>query len=130
MSARAELSPRSSPSLLVALFLPLLSFPAFAQLSNKRLSLPPPRCANYRREGGEEGERILRVERSERSHSWATKILLLPDDERPPSLVPLPLDTESEPAEPPKDHRPNMVRSTVKVATTDGARRSAVRLRS
>jgi hypothetical protein len=29
---------RSSPSLLVALFLPLLSFPAFAQLSNKRLS--------------------------------------------------------------------------------------------
>ena len=40
MSARAALSPRSSPSLLVALFLPLLSFPAFAQLSNKRLSLP------------------------------------------------------------------------------------------
>ena len=39
MSARAALSPRSSPSLLVALFLPLLSFPAFAQLSNKRLSL-------------------------------------------------------------------------------------------
>ena len=39
MSARAALSPRSSPSLLVALFLPLLSFPAFAQLSNKRLCL-------------------------------------------------------------------------------------------
>ena len=39
VSARAALSPRSSPSLLVALFLPLLSFPAFAQLSNKRLSL-------------------------------------------------------------------------------------------
>jgi len=38
MSARAALSPRSSPSLLVALCLPLLSFPAFAQLSNKRLS--------------------------------------------------------------------------------------------
>jgi len=41
MSARAALSPRSSPSLLVALFLPLLSFPAFAQLGNKRLSLSP-----------------------------------------------------------------------------------------
>ena len=40
-SARPALSPRSSPSLLVALFLPLLSFPAFAQLSNKRLSPPP-----------------------------------------------------------------------------------------
>jgi len=39
MSARAALSPRSSPLLLVALLLPLLSFPAFAQLSNKRLSL-------------------------------------------------------------------------------------------
>ena len=39
MSARPALSPRSSHSLLVALFLPLLSFPAFAQLSNKRLSL-------------------------------------------------------------------------------------------
>ena len=38
MSARAALSPRSSPSLLVALLLLLLSFPAFAQLSNKRLS--------------------------------------------------------------------------------------------
>jgi len=38
MSALAALSPRSSPSLLVALLLPLLSFPAFAQLSNKRLS--------------------------------------------------------------------------------------------
>ena len=36
MSARAALSSRSSPSLLVALLLPLLSFPAFAQLSNKR----------------------------------------------------------------------------------------------
>ena len=33
-----RLSSRSSPSLLVALLLPLLSFPAFAQLSNKRLS--------------------------------------------------------------------------------------------
>jgi len=33
------MAPRSSPSLLVALFLPLLSFPAFAQLSNKRLCL-------------------------------------------------------------------------------------------
>jgi len=33
------LSSRSSPSLLVALLLPLLSFPAFAKLSNKRLSL-------------------------------------------------------------------------------------------
>ena len=31
-----------APSLLVALLLPLLSFPAFAQLSNKRLSLPAP----------------------------------------------------------------------------------------
>jgi len=31
--------PRSSPSLPVALLLPLLSFSAFAQLSNKRLSL-------------------------------------------------------------------------------------------
>jgi hypothetical protein len=52
MSARAALSPRSSPSLLVALFLPLLSFPAFAQLSNKRLSLSLSprivRCLVYR----------------------------------------------------------------------------------
>jgi len=40
MSARASLSSRSSPSLLVALLLPLLSFPAFAQPSNKRLSPP------------------------------------------------------------------------------------------
>jgi len=39
MSARAALSSRSSPSLLVASLLSLLSFPAFAQLSNKRLSL-------------------------------------------------------------------------------------------
>jgi hypothetical protein len=37
--ARAALSSRSSPSLLVASVLSLLSFPAFAQLSNKRLSL-------------------------------------------------------------------------------------------
>ena len=36
---RRRRSPRSSPSLLVALLLPLPSFPAFAQLSNKRLSL-------------------------------------------------------------------------------------------
>jgi len=39
MSARAALSSRSSPSLLVAFLLSLLSFWAFAQLSNKRLSL-------------------------------------------------------------------------------------------
>jgi len=39
MSARAALSSRSSPSLLVASLPSLLSFPAFAQLSNKRLSL-------------------------------------------------------------------------------------------
>ena len=39
MSARAALSSRSSPSLLVASLLSLLSFPAFAQLSNKRLFL-------------------------------------------------------------------------------------------
>jgi hypothetical protein len=39
MSARAALSSRLSPSLLVALLLPSLSFPAFAQLRNKRLSL-------------------------------------------------------------------------------------------
>jgi len=39
MSARAALSSRSSPSLLVALLLSALSFLAFAQLSNKRLSL-------------------------------------------------------------------------------------------
>ena len=39
MSARAALSSRSSPSLLVASLLSLLSFPAFAQLSNERLSL-------------------------------------------------------------------------------------------
>jgi len=41
MSARAALPSRSSPSLLVALLLPSLSFPAFAQLSNEHLSLPP-----------------------------------------------------------------------------------------
>jgi len=40
MSARAALSLGSSPSLLVASLPSLLSFPAFAQLSNKRLSLP------------------------------------------------------------------------------------------
>jgi len=42
MSARAALSSRSSPSLLVAFFLSSLSFPAFAQLSNKLLSLSTP----------------------------------------------------------------------------------------
>ena len=50
MSARAALSPRSSPSLLVALFLPLgflLSFPAFAQLRSKRLSLVLWRLSPY-----------------------------------------------------------------------------------
>jgi hypothetical protein len=39
MSARAALSSRSSPSLLVASLLPSLFLPAFAQLSNKRVSL-------------------------------------------------------------------------------------------
>jgi len=42
MSARAALSSRSSPLLLVALLLPSLSFPAFAQVSNKRLPPTPP----------------------------------------------------------------------------------------
>jgi len=39
MSARVALSSRSSPSLLVAFLLYSLSFSAFAQFSNKRLSL-------------------------------------------------------------------------------------------
>jgi hypothetical protein len=60
MSARAALSTRSSPSLLVALFLPLLSFPAFAQLSNKRLS-PPKKVSPDAYH-----QRVLRTETSRR----------------------------------------------------------------
>jgi len=42
MSARVALSSSSSTSLLVAFLISLLSFPAFAQLSNNRLSFSPP----------------------------------------------------------------------------------------
>jgi len=77
MRARAALSSRSSPSLLVALLLPSLSFLASAQLSNKRLSLShryPPR-----REEEEERSLIEDVKRhTQLTVAWSRHGSLVP----------------------------------------------------